>query len=161
MNVLFMCTHNSCRSILSEALFNALAPAGFSACSSGSFPSGRVNPLTFTALSRAGIATDGLRSKSSDEFEHNAPDIVITVCDNAANEPCPAYFGSALLAHWGLEDPSQLCKHNTQLSETDIDQAFDRTLATIRKRLLAFFALPFESLEAQQLQNELNRIGNL
>lgn len=161
MKVLFMCTHNSCRSILSEALFNTLAPAGFSACSSGSFPSGRVNPLTFTALARAGIATDGLRSKSSDEFEQDPPAIVITVCDNAAGEACPVYFGNALRAHWGLEDPSQLSKYNHQLSEAEIDQAFDHTLAVIRQRLLAFFALPFESLDAQQLQRELNRIGDI
>jgi arsenate reductase len=161
MKILFMCTHNSCRSILSEALFNAVAPEGFNACSSGSFPSGRVNPLTFAALVRAGISTDGLRSKSSSEFEQDVPDIVITVCDNAAGEACPMYFGNALRAHWGLEDPSQLSKHNHKLSEAEIDQAFDHTLDAIRQRLLAFFALPFESLNAQQLHSELQRIGEI
>jgi arsenate reductase len=161
MKVLFMCTHNSCRSILSEALFNALAPAGFSACSSGSFPSGRVNPLTFRTLARAGIEIEGLRSKSSNEFEQDPPAIVITVCDKAAGEACPVYFGNALRAHWGLEDPSQLSKHNHQLSDAEIDQAFDNTLAIIRQRLLAFFALPFESLDAQQLHDELKRIGEI
>lgn len=161
MKVLFMCTHNSCRSILSEALFNVLASEGFSAYSSGSFPSGHINPLTIAALVRAGIPTGGLRSKSSDEFEQNIPDIVITVCDNAAGEACPVYFGNALRAHWGLEDPSQLSKHHHMLSDAEINQAFDRTLAIIHQRLLAFFALPFESLDAQQLHSELNRIGEI
>ncbi|WP_165679451.1 arsenate reductase ArsC, partial [Metapseudomonas otitidis] len=89
MRVLFMCTANSCRSILSEALFNHLAPDGFEAVSAGSHPKGQVLPRSLTTLARAGIATDGLSSKGNDAFEHSPPDIVVTVCDNAAGEACP------------------------------------------------------------------------
>ena len=96
MKVLFMCTHNSCRSILSEALFNHLAPEGVEAVSSGSFPSGRVNQRALQTLEAAGISTEGLSSKASDAFEGSPPDIVITVCDRAAGEACPIFFGLAL-----------------------------------------------------------------
>ncbi len=92
MKVLFMCTHNSCRSILSEALFNHLAPAGFVGVSSGSFPSGRVNPRALQTLEAAGVSTEGLSSKASDDFAECPPDIVVTVCDNAAGEACPLFF---------------------------------------------------------------------
>ncbi|PFG10474.1 low molecular weight phosphotyrosine protein phosphatase [Marinobacter sp. LV10MA510-1] len=97
MQILFMCTHNSCRSILSEALFNHLAPAGMTAVSSGSWPSGQVNVRALKTLEAACISTDGLTSKASDVFEHSPPDIVITVCDRAAGEACPVFFfGPAL-----------------------------------------------------------------
>lgn len=109
MRVLFMCTANSCRSILSEAMFNHLAPDGFEAVSAGSFPKGQVLPRSLTTLQQAGISTEGLSSKGNDAFESNPPDIVITVCDKAAGEACPVYFGPALKAHWGLEDP-RTCK---------------------------------------------------
>ena len=89
MRVLFMCTANSCRSILSEAMFNHLAPQGFEAISAGSFPAGQVLPASLTTLQEAGIATDGLYSKGNDAFQNNPPDIVITVCDKAAGEACP------------------------------------------------------------------------
>lgn len=108
MRVLFMCTANSCRSILSEAMFNHLAPQGFQAISAGSFPKGQVLPRSLVTLQEAGIAIDGLSSKGNDAFEANPPDIVITVCDKAAGETCPVYFGPALKAHWGLEDPSEV-----------------------------------------------------
>jgi hypothetical protein len=100
-----MCTANSCRSILSEAVFNHLAPQGFQAVSAGSFPKGQVLPRSLATLQQAGIAIAGLSSKGNDAFADNPPDIVITVCDKAAGEACPVYFGPALKAHWGLEDP--------------------------------------------------------
>lgn len=156
MRVLFMCTANSCRSILSEALFNHMAPAGFEAISAGSFPKGQVLPRSLTTLQQAGIATEGLSSKGNDAFAGNPPDIVITVCDKAAGEACPVYFGTALKAHWGLEDPSEV-----QGDETLIDAAFRATLAHIQKRCEAFFALPFASLDRDGLQKELDRIGAL
>lgn len=156
MRILFMCTANSCRSILSEALFNHLAPAGFEAISSGSFPKGQVLPRSLSTLQRAGIAISGLSSKGNDAFANNPPDIVITVCDNAAGEPCPAYFGPALKSHWGLQDPSE-----AQGSEAQIQAAFDATLAHIERRCSAFLALPFEQLERDALQREINRIGTL
>jgi arsenate reductase len=156
MRILFMCTANSCRSILSEALFNHLAPAGFAAVSAGSFPKGQVLPRSLTTLQQAGIAIDGLHSKGNDAFEHNPPDIVITVCDKAAGETCPVYFGPALKAHWGLEDPSEV-----NGDEAAINAAFHATLARIELRCQAFLELPFARLSREQLQRELDRIGAL
>ncbi|EKT4524816.1 arsenate reductase ArsC [Pseudomonas putida] len=156
MRVLFMCTANSCRSILSEAMFNHLAPAGFEAVSSGSFPRGQVLPRSLHTLEQAGIATAGLHSKGNDAFEANPPDIVITVCDKAAGEACPVYFGPALKAHWGLTDPSDL-----QGDEEQVQAAFHATLAHIETRCRAFFALPFEQLDRERLGQELERIGSI
>ncbi|RAS21472.1 MULTISPECIES: arsenate reductase ArsC [unclassified Pseudomonas] len=156
MRVLFMCTANSCRSILSEALFNHLAPAGFQAISSGSFPKGQVLPRSLSTLRQAGISTEGLSSKGNDAFEGSPPDIVITVCDKAAGEACPVYFGPALKSHWGLEDPSDVVG-----DEASVDAAFHTTLAHIESRCRAFFTLPFDSLDRDQLKRELDRIGTL
>lgn len=156
MRILFMCTANSCRSILSEALFNHLAPAGFVAVSAGSFPKGQVLPRSLTTLQQAGIAIDGLHSKGNDAFQDNPPDIVITVCDKAAGETCPVYFGPALKTHWGLEDPSEV-----NGDEAAINAAFHATLARIELRCQAFLELPFARLRREQLQRELDRIGAL
>ena len=156
MRILFMCTANSCRSILSEAMFNHLAPSGFEALSSGSFPKGQVLPRSLLTLQQAGIATDGLYSKGNDAFESNPPDIVITVCDKAAGESCPVYFGPALKAHWGLEDPSEVTG-----DEAAIDAAFRATLARIEQRCKAFLELPFNRLSRDDLKLELDRIGTL
>ncbi|WP_121495717.1 arsenate reductase ArsC [Pseudomonas aeruginosa] len=156
MRVLFMCTANSCRSILSEALFNHLAPEGFEAVSSGSFPKGQVLPRSLITLQQAGISIEGLSSKGNDAFEGNPPDIVITVCDKAAGEACPVYFGPALKSHWGLEDPSDVVG-----DEASIDAAFRATLARIELRCRAFFVLPFATLGRDELKRELDRIGDL
>ncbi|MDR6711568.1 arsenate reductase [Pseudomonas hunanensis] len=156
MRVLFMCTANSCRSILSEAMFNHLAPHGFEAISSGSFPKGQVLPRSLTTLQHAHISTEGLSSKGNDAFEGNPPDIVITVCDKAAGEACPAYFGPALKSHWGLEDPSDISG-----DEASVDAAFRATLARIESRCQAFFALPFDNFDRNQLKHELDHIGTL
>lgn len=156
MRILFMCTANSCRSILSEALFNHLAPQGFSAVSAGSFPKGEVLPRSLLTLQQAGIATAGLASKGNEAFADNPPDIVITVCDKAAGETCPVYFGPALKAHWGLQDPSEV-----QGDEATIDAAFRATLARIETRCRAFLALPFAQLDPAALKAELQRIGTL
>ena len=156
MRVLFMCTANSCRSILSEAMFNHLAPAGFEAVSAGSFPKGQVLPRSLTTLQQAGIAIEGLSSKGNEAFAHNPPDLVITVCDKAAGEACPVYFGPAVKAHWGLEDPSEV-----DGDEAMLDAAFHATLETIESRCRAFFALPFARLGAAELQAELERIALL
>ena len=156
MRVLFMCTANSCRSILSEAMFNHLAPEGFEAVSAGSFPKGQVLPRSLTILQQAGISIDGLSSKGNEAFESNPPDIVITVCDKAAGEACPVYFGPALKAHWGLEDPSDV--HG---DEREVDAAFRATLARIEQRCRAFFALPFERLSRDELKRSLDNVGSL
>ncbi|HJE27668.1 MAG TPA: arsenate reductase ArsC [Pseudomonas nitrititolerans] len=156
MRVLFMCTANSCRSILSEAMFNHLAPAGFAAVSAGSFPKGQVLPRSLTTLQQAGISIAGLSSKGNDAFADNPPDIVITVCDKAAGEACPLYFGPALKAHWGLEDPSDVVG-----DEATVDAAFRATLARIEQRCKAFLALPFDTLGRDELKHGLDRIGTL
>lgn len=154
MRVLFMCTANSCRSILSEAMFNHLAPEGFEAVSAGSFPKGQVLPRSLTTLQQAGISIEGLSSKGNDAFEANPPDIVITVCDKAAGEACPVYFGPVLKSHWGLEDPSDV-----QGDEHEVEAAFRATLARIEQRCRTFLALPFEHLSRDELKRELDSIG--
>ncbi|WP_338747017.1 arsenate reductase ArsC [Pseudomonas putida] len=156
MRVLFMCTANSCRSILCEAMFNHLAPHGFEAVSAGSFPKGQVLPRSLITLQHAGISTEGLSSKGNDAFQGCPPDIVITVCDKAAGEACPVYFGPALKSHWGLEDPSDVVG-----DMPSVDAAFRATLARIESRCQAFFALPFDNLDHEQLKHELDRIGTL
>lgn len=156
MRVLFMCTANSCRSILSEAMFNHLAPAGFAAVSAGSFPKGQVLPRSLITLQQAGISIAGLSSKGNDAFANNPPDIIITVCDKAAGEACPLYFGPALKTHWGLEDPSEVVG-----DEAAMDAAFRATLARIEQRCRAFLALPFDILGRDELKHELDRIGTL
>jgi len=151
-----MCTANSCRSILSEAMFNHLAPAGFAAVSAGSFPKGQVLPRSLATLQQAGISIAGLSSKGNDAFANNPPDMVITVCDKAAGEACPLYFGPALKTHWGLEDPSDVVG-----DEAAMDAAFRATLARIEQRCRAFLALPFDTLGRDELKHELDRIGTL
>ncbi|MGY4824994.1 arsenate reductase ArsC [Stutzerimonas kunmingensis] len=155
MKILFLCTANSCRSILCEAVFNHLAPAGMKAYSAGSQPKGVVHPLSLKTLESAGISTTGLFSKSSDIHESLAPDFVITVCDKAAGEACPVFFGPATKAHWGLADPSEY-----QGSEDEIEAAFAATLEQIKTRVEAFLALPLQ-MDAEQLKAELALIGTL
>lgn len=156
MNVLFLCTANSCRSILSEALFNHLAPLGMRAYSAGSQPKGEVHPQALEALRRAGVAINGLSSKGSEAHAELAPEIVITVCDKAAGDACPVFFGPALKAHWGLADPSELVGTSAQ-----IDAAFDATVTIIQTRLKAFFAAQPITLSREALQAELRRIASL
>ncbi|MBD9417526.1 arsenate reductase ArsC [Pseudomonas sp. PDM16] len=156
MRVLFMCTANSCRSILSEAMFNHLSPDGFEAVSAGSFPKGQVLPRSLATLEQAGISIEGLSSKGNDAFETSPPDVVITVCDKAAGEACPVYFGPALKAHWGLEDPSDV-----QGNDAEVDAAFRGALARIELRCRAFLALPFEQLSRDELKRELDNIGTM
>ena len=155
MNVLFLCTGNSCRSILGEATFNHLAPEGWHAMSAGSKPTGRVHPRSLALLQREGIAIDGYHSKSWDALSVT-PDIVITVCSSAAGETCPAYLGPVLRAHWGVDDPA----HATG-TDPEIDAAFMAAYRTLRRRIEAFVALPLHDLQRDRarLKLELDRIG--
>ena len=156
MNVLFLCTGNSGRSILGEATFNHLAPAGWHAMSAGSNPTGQVHPRSLALLAREGIATEGYYSKSWEDLPQ-VPDIVISVCGNAANETCPAYLGPVLRTHWGVEDPA----HATG-SDAKIDAAFMTAYRILRARIEAFFALPLAELQHNpaQLKAEMDRIAS-
>ena len=155
MNVLFLCTGNSCRSLISEALFNHLAPAGLHAISAGSHPTGRLNARALTLLADKGIATDGYYSKSWDDLPVT-PDIVVTVCDSAAGEACPAYLGPVLRTHWGVDDPSHVSG-----TDAEIGAAFERAYAILRTRIEAFLALPLDRLAGDRtaFKAELDRIG--
>lgn len=129
MNILFVCTHNRCRSILSEALLRDIAGNDIAVASAGSAASGQVHPLSIAHLRREGIDTTGLHSKSWDDIEDFAADVVITVCDSAAGEACPLWLGNALKIHWPLKDPSSIPG-----SEREIDDAFTACIAEIRQR---------------------------
>lgn len=155
--VLFLCTGNSCRSILSEAVFNHLAPPGLEAVSAGSQPSGNLHPRALALLASKGISTEGYSSKSWDQLP-TVPDLVVTVCGNAAGETCPAYLGPVLRSHWGVEDPS----HATG-SEEEIEAAFEQAYRLIRARIEAFLALPLAALanDRTRLQAALDGIGAL
>ena len=157
MNVLFLCTGNSCRSILGEATFNHLAPEGWQAMSAGSNPTGQVHPRSLALLAREGIATEGYYSKSWEDLPQ-VPDIVISVCGNAANETCPAYLGPVLRTHWGVDDPA----HATG-TDAEIDAAFMTAYRILRARIEAFFALPLAELQQNpaQLKAEMDRIASL
>ena len=157
MNLLFLCTGNSCRSILAEATFNHLAPAGWRAMSAGSKPTGRVHPRSLALLAREGISTEGYHSKSWENLPLT-PDVVITVCSNAAGETCPAYLGRVVRSHWDVEDPA----HATG-TDAEIDAAFMTAYRVLRARIEAFLALPLAELmnDPARLKAELDRIGTL
>ena len=153
MKLLFICTHNRCRSILSEAITNHLAQGRLTAYSAGSQPVGEVHPLSIKYLQERGIDTAGLKSQSWDEFESMQPDVVITVCDSAANEVCPVWFGNCVKVHWGLSDPSKL-----QGSEEEIKQAFYAVMDTIEARVQKLLALDLTALDDDALQRALAAI---
>ena len=157
MNILFLCTGNSCRSILAEATFNHLAPANWHAMSAGSQPAGYVHPRSLALLAREGIATTGYHSKSWDNLPAT-PDIVITVCANAAGETCPAYLGPVLRSHWGVDDPA-----HASGSDEQIDAAFLSAYRTLRARIEAFLALPLDTLQHDKaaLKAAMDQIATL
>ncbi|MFZ6643684.1 arsenate reductase ArsC [Undibacterium sp. TC4M20W] len=157
MNVLFLCTGNSCRSILAEATFNLLAPAGWHAMSAGSKPTGEVHPRSLALLAREGISATGYASKSWDNLPAT-PDIVITVCASAAGETCPAYLGPVLRTHWGVADPA----HATGTDE-EIDAAFMTAYSILRTRIETMLALPLDTLaqDRQKFKIALDQIGEI
>ncbi len=156
-NVLFICTGNSARSIMAESVMNALGGGRFRAYSAGSFPKGEVNPHALNALRSVHFPTDGLRSKSWDEFSKpGAPalDFVFTVCDRAAGETCPVWPGQPMGAHWGVEDPVE-----PGGSEDQIERKSRDTLIVLKRRIELFLSLPLASLGRMSLQCELQQIG--
>lgn len=158
-NVLFLCTGNSARSILAEALLNELGQGRFRGFSAGSRPTGRVNPFALEQLERSGLPTTGYRSKSWDEFaQPGAPfmHFVFTVCDAAAAETCPAWPGKPMTAHWGVPDPAAV-----QGSDDDKRRAFNAAFMALKQRISLFVALPFGTLEGLALKTQLDRIGRV
>jgi protein-tyrosine-phosphatase len=154
-NVLFLCTGNSARSILAEALLNAEGGGRFRAFSAGSFPKGTVHPLALATLARAGLGVEGYRSKSWDEFaaaDAPAMDFVFTVCDDAAGEVCPVWPGHPVTAHWGMPDPAAV-------EGGDAARAFRDTLNLLSNRIRVFTALPFDKLDRLALHKHVGDIG--
>ena len=159
MNVLFLCTGNSARSILAESVLNnlALSQGKFRAFSAGSHPAGAVHPLAIELLEKNHLPTDGLRSKSWDEFAQvGAPqlDFVFTVCDNAAGEVCPVWPGQPMTAHWGVPDPAGVTGDDAAQRK-----AFFQTFNQLSNRIGLFAHLPFDKLDRMRLQKALNEIG--
>jgi arsenate reductase (thioredoxin) len=153
-NVLFLCTGNSARSIMAEAILNQKAAPNFTAYSAGSRPAGRVHPGALQQLESVHLPTSGLRSKSWEEFEMpGAPllDFVFTVCDNAAKEVCPVWPGHPMTAHWGIPDPAAV--------QEEKEKAFRDAFFLLDRRISLFLSLPLSTLDGLALKQELNKIG--
>jgi arsenate reductase len=158
-NVLFLCTANSARSIMAEAILNKIGVGKFRAFSAGSHPKGQINPLALQLLQSLGYDTSGFRSKSWSEFaDPGAPllDFVFTVCDNAAGEVCPVWHGQPMTAHWGVPDPAE-----AQGSPAEVALAFKDAYRMLNQRIGIFAALPLRSLDRLSLQNKLREIGRM
>jgi arsenate reductase len=156
-NVLFLCTGNSARSIMGEAILNKKGKPNFTAYSAGSHATGRIRPEAIKQLERAGLPTENLRSKNWDEFaKPGAPhlDFVFTVCDNAAKEVCPIWPGQPMTAHWGVPDPAAVVGTPEQ-----IERAFLDAFMILERRISLFLCLPLSSLDKLAIQKEIDRIG--
>jgi arsenate reductase len=156
-NILVLCTGNSARSIMGEALFNTMGAGRFNAYSAGSHPSGKVNPFAVELVRALGYPAEKLRSKSWDEFAASgAPemDFVVTVCDNAAGEVCPLWPGQPVTAHWGLPDPAAVVG-----TDEEKRAAFELTMRQMRHRVQLFLSLPLETLDRMAIENRMRAIG--
>jgi arsenate reductase len=156
-NILILCTGNSARSIIGEALFNTMAADRFKAYSAGSHPAGRVNPFATEQVRALGYPVEGLRSKSWDEFAAlgaHALDFVITVCDNAAGEVCPLWPGQPITAHWGFPDPAAV-----EGTDDEKRAAFAQTVRQMRRRVELFLNLPIDALDSLAIEKKLRAIG--
>ena len=158
-NVLFLCTGNSARSVMAEAIMNRIGMGKFRAFSAGSHPKGRIHPETIRILQSLHYDTSGFRSKSWSEFaDPGAPllDFVFTVCDNAAGETCPVWPGQPMTAHWGIPDPAEATG-----TPAEVALAFKDAYRMLERRLSIFVSLPLRSLDQLSLQNKLREIGRL
>lgn len=154
MKILYICTHNRCRSILSEAITNQIAGDVIEAKSAGSQPAGVVHPLSLMYLAQTGYAIDGLQSHSWDDYEDFKPDVVVTVCDSAAGEACPLYFSNSLKVHWGLSDPSKI-----DGNEVQTEQAFIACIDEIVERVQKLKNIAEQQLDKDALKLALAEIG--
>ena len=154
MKILYICTHNRCRSVLSEALTNHVGGGRIEARSAGSQPVGEVHPLTKRYLAEHGVPTHGLSSKSWDDMEDFTPDLVVTVCDSAAGESCPVWMGKTLKLHWGLEDPSKI-----EGSDAEKAAAFRATISEIENRVERLLALDFAGIDQAALKAAMATLG--
>lgn len=150
MKILLICTHNACRSIIGEVITNKIATPRIEARSAGSSPRGVIHPLTLKHLARHKYNTAGLKSQSWDDFADWAPDAVITLCDQAAGETCPVYFGDAVKVHWGLPDPSK--------DVTNQNKNFDHVIITLETRIKKLLNEPFENMDQIQLKQLFNKV---
>ena len=155
-NMLILCTGNSCRSIIGEALLKHLGKGRVKAFSAGSRPTGLVNPNALATLKNHGIATEGLYSKSLETFSDQHIDMTITVCDRAADEACPVYLKRTLRVHWGLPDPAQVTG-----TDEEIRAAFESTYDALKSRIDTMLELPLRELSDRELVTELNKIGEM
>jgi arsenate reductase len=156
MKLLFICTHNRCRSVLAEAVTNFYGKGILTAKSAGSQPAGEVHPLSLRFLKERGIPIDGLCSQSWDEHESWQPDVVITVCDSAAGETCPVWFGKSTRVHWGLADPSSL-----NGSDDEVSNAFHETIQTLRVRIQKLIEVGVQKASGDELSKIFNTIEKL
>lgn len=154
MKILYICTHNRCRSILSEAITNQSANGLIIAKSAGSQPAGEVHPLSLKYLAETGFSTEGLISQSWDDFEGFEPDVVVTVCDSAAAEACPVYFGNCLKVHWGLSDPSKI-----EGDESQVKHAFLACITEIAERVKELEHIAKQNLSTTDLKVALAKAG--
>ncbi|HIF55171.1 MAG: arsenate reductase ArsC [Methylococcales bacterium] len=155
LNVFVICTGNSCRSVMGEALVNHLGQGRLKAFSAGSHPIGRINTGALATLKRHNLPTEGYQSQSWEDFEDTAMDIVITVCDNAAGESCPVYLTEVVRTHWGVSDPG----HVEGTDEEKI-AAFEQTFSILKLRVEKMLELPLETMTPEELTAELNKIGS-
>jgi arsenate reductase (thioredoxin) len=156
-NVLFLCTGNSARSVMAEGIMNARGGTRFTAYSAGSHPSGVVRPEALRELKAAGLSTNGLRSKSWDEFVTPAApkmDFIFTVCDNAANEVCPVWPGHPMTAHWAIPDPAEV-----KGTDEEVQRAYRNAFLMLDQRIALFLSLPLDSIDHLALNKELDKIG--
>ncbi len=161
-NVLFLCTGNSARSILAEGILNFRGKPRFTAYSAGSHPSGAVRPEALKRLEEAGISTQGLRSKSWDEFaKPGAPklDFIFTVCDNAAKEVCPIWPGQPMTAHWGVADPAAVQGAPDKRSAQEVERAYREAFAILERHIELFVSLPLASMDEATVKDEIRKIG--
>jgi len=154
--ILVLCTGNSCRSVMAEGLLNHYGAGRIEAVSAGSHPTGQVHPMSLATLEAHGIKSDGYSSKSWDVFSGQPMDAVITVCDNAAGETCPLFFGSPVKAHWGVPDPAHF-----EGTDAEKQTEFNRVFDMLERRVKALVKLPIETMDKVELTQRLNEIGEV